>query len=574
MKMGFIRIWLTVVLLQIVCPDILAAKELFANGYSDYAIVLADKASRSEKTAAKELQTLLRTISGATLPIVTHPTNKGIYIGWTKDTGDPRPAETDESFTYKTIGENLYIFGGSERGTMYGVYRFLERELGVHWYTSSFTKIPKRRQFLLHALYHHDSPAICQRLDFYYDALRHHEWAAHNLLNTQYQLTETPYGKMSAIWGMHTFHTLIPPSVYFKEHPEYYSIYKGKRSDKAQLCLSNQSMRIELTKNLLKTITSNPGYWCYDVSQNDNSWPCECTSCQQLVKKYGGHSGAIIWFVNQVAREVGKVYPNIYIGTFAYRYTRQAPQSSIRPADNVVIRLCDIECCFAHSLESCEQNSNFLHDMNDWRRIAKNIYIWDYTTGFHNYLLPFPNFDVLAANFRFFCRSNVIGILEEGAHDAPWSEFSELKQWLIAKLMWNPNQDTDSLATLFINDYYGKAAPFVKQYYDLCRIQVTDNTHFTIKLDWNSNLYSDSFVTKSFNLIQKALASVKDNTEEYKRIQHVAAQLYYLKFRRNMAKSATDGTLQKLKTIIANDHTILAEFGLTLEDLLKTHHYY
>ena len=562
------------ILLLTICQSTQAAGILFAERHSAYSIVLTDNASPSEQTAAKELQAMLRKISGATLPIVKEPAEKGIYIGWAPQTGIPHPDYTDESFTYKTIGENLYIFGGSERGTMYGVFRFLERELGVRWYTSSFTKIPKRAQYTLPELSHSEKPVIRQRLDFYYDALRHHDWAAHNLLNTQYVHKETPYGKMSAYWGIHTFHTLMPPSVYFKKHPEYYSVYQGKRSDKAQLCLSNKAMRIELTKNLLDVIAKNPGYWCYDVSQNDNPWSCECAACKKLEKKYGGHSGAIIWFVNQVAKDVKHYFPDIYIGTFAYRYTRHAPKSSIKPADNVVIRLCDIECCMAHPLEACEKNRSFLSDMNDWRKIAKNIYIWDYTTGFLNYLLPFPNFDVLAANFRYFSRSNVIGILEEGAHDAPWNEFSELKQWLIAKLMWNPNQDIDSLATLFVTDYYGKAAPFVKQYYDLCRKQVDGDTHFTIKIDSQSNLYSDSFIANGTNLMEKALASVRGNTEEQKRTQRIAAQLYYLMLQKNTVKSMTDGTLQKLKSILKDDHTLVSEHGKTLEDVLKRHNYY
>lgn len=568
------RLLIITLLILLTCQTTKASEELFSGGKSTYSIVITDDASLSEQTAAKELQTILQEISGATLPIVSHPVSKGIYIGWTPQTGVPQPNSKDESFTYKTIDNNLYIFGGSERGTMYGVFRFLERELGVHWYTSYFTKITKRDKYILPNLSHSEKPVIRQRLDFYYDALLHHDWAAHNLINTQSLLKKTQYGKMSSYWGMHTFNKLIPPSKYFKDHPEYFSIYRGKRSDKAQLCLSNSAMRSELTKNLLDIIAKNPGYWCYDVSQNDNSWPCECSRCQSLEKKYGGHSGAILWFVNQVAEEVKKTYPDIYIGTFAYRYTRQAPRSSIRPADNVVIRLCDIECCMAHPLEECENNRSFLSDMNNWRKIAKNIYIWDYTTGFLNYLLPFPNFDVLAANFRYFCRSNVIGILEEGAHDAPWSEFSELKQWLIAKLMWNPNQDVDSLATLFIYDYYGKAAPFIKQYYDLCRKQVSDNTHFTIKIDCNANLYKDSFIKKGSRLMRKALSSVRGDTDNLKRVQRIAAQLYYLKLRKNMVKSYSDGTIQKLESIINDDHTIVAEFGVTLDNILTNNAFY
>ncbi len=550
-----------------ICPVIHATDYLFAEGQSAYSIVLGKEASQTEKTAAGELQTILRKISGATLPIVNHPVNKGIYIGWTPQTGAAQPKTTDESFTYKTIAGSLYIYGGSERGSMYGVFRFLERELGVRWYTSSFTKIPKKKRYALRQFSHSESPVIRQRLDFCYDALRHNDWDAHNLLNTQYQLKESPYGSMSSYWGIHTFEKLIPPGKYFRTHPEYFSVYKGKRSDKAQLCLSNRSMRLELTKNLLETIAKNPGYWCYDVSQNDNPWPCECPACVRLTKKYGGHSGAMIWFVNQAAAEVRKKYPDIYIGTFAYKYTRQAPKSNIKPADNVVIRLCDIECCMAHPLEGCKENHNFLSDMNDWRKIAKNIYIWDYTTCFYHYLLPFPNFETLAAKFRYFSRSNVIGILEEGAHDAPWSEFSELKQWLIAKMMWNPYQNVDSLATLFINDYYGKAAPLVRQYYGLCTKQVTADTHFNLRMDCHSGIYSDAFISEGIDLIQQAMARVGDNSEELKRTKRLAAQLYYLKWQRNRIKSSLDGTLRQLQSILKDDPTIIAEHGKTLDDI-------
>ena len=574
MKTGIAISLSATLLILAICQSICATDYLFYNGKSDYSIVIQDGASVSERTAAKDFQSVIRQIGGATLPIVTHSARKGIYIGWTPQTGVPQPENTDESFTYKTIGNSLYIYGGRERGTMYGVFRFLERELGVHWYTSSFTKITKRKNYTLPSLSHSEKPVIRQRLDFYYDALRHHDWVAHNLLNTQYQLVNTPYGKMSSYWGIHTFETLIAPSKYFHTHPEYFSVYKGRRSAKAQLCLSNASMRRELTKNLLDVIAKNPGYWCYDVSQNDNPWPCECLACARLTKRYGGYSGAMIWFVNQVANEVKRRYPDIYIGTFAYKYTRQAPKSGIKPADNVVIRLCDIECCMAHPLETCQTNRSFLSDMNDWRKIAKNIYIWDYTTGFQNYLLPFPNFNVLSANFRYFSHSNVIGILEEGAHDAPWNEFSELKQWLIAKLMWNPKQDVDSLASLFINDYYGEAAPYIKRYYDLCLQQISKDKHFTIKINSNADLYSDAFIHHGAELIQRALTAVANNPTELKRTQRIAAQLYYLKTQRNFVKSATDATLIKLKSIIGNDYTIVAEHGVTLEKQLKDKYHY
>lgn len=552
-----------------------SADYLFRNGQTDYSIVLAADASTSERTAAKELQAYLFQIGRVTLPVVQKSggVGKHIYVGWHKAVGCGRPAGSDDSFCYKKVGADLFIYGGSERGTMYGVYTFLERELGVHWYTSAYTHVPRLKQFALGEINHSESPAFGVRLDFYYDAMHHHDWAARNLLNSQYSSSDGNYGRVVAYWGIHTFHTLVPPAIYFKHHPEYFSVRNGRRTDKGQLCLSNAKMRKVLISNLKQTIADNPGYWCYDVSQNDNQYPCECTSCRQLVERYGGQSGAMLWFVNKVAEEIKKDFPDKYIGTFAYRYTRQAPNSSIKPADNVVIRLCDIECCMGHALTACEQNRSFVSDLEAWKKRTDKIYIWNYTTCFHHYLLPFPNVAALVQNYRYFQSSNVVGILEEGAHDAPWSEFSELKQWLVAKLLWNPHQDADSLARLFIRDYYGKSAPYIQQYYELCQSQVTPTTHFGVYANWSSDLYSSLFLASGQKLVDKALAMSGD-AETQRRVKRIGAQLHYLKLRQNTMRSAADGTLRQFKDIIKNDSTIIREFGYTLDKLLNDLSYY
>jgi len=548
-----------------------ASSCLFANGKSDYVIVLAEDASQSEKTAAKELQEYIRQMSGATLPIMTGSKaahGKLIHIGWTDRVGCERPSDADEGYTYQTVKDDLYIYGGRDRGTMYGVFAFLERELGVHWFTSSYTKVPRMRKFVLKAVNHTESPVIKYRLDYFYQSVKDRAWMAHNLLNASNSFADGQYGSFPALRGVHTFASLISPSDYFQSHPEYFGIYKGKRSDKTQLCLSNEAMCDELIRNLRKVIREKPGYWCYDVSQNDNMLPCECLECAALVKKYGGQSGALLWFVNKVAAEIKKTHPGVFVSTLAYHYTRQAPTSDIKPADNVVIRLCDIECCQAHPLDGCEENKKFLHDMDNWKRIAKHITVWDYTTGFRHYLMPFPNFDVLARNYQYFSRSNVIGVLELGSWNAPWSEFSELKQWLVAKLLWNPRQNTDSLASLFINDYYGKAAPYVRKYYDLCKRLVTDETHFTVSIEWNTDLYNDQFITDAAKLLKKAVAASHDE-ETLRRTNRLAAQIYYLQLRRQTARSLMNGTGIKLREIIKSDSTIVREHNGSVDKLLQ-----
>src|SRR4030095_13180785 len=125
---------------------------LFSKGKSDYSIELSANASESEKWAAKELQIALKEMGGVELPITSSApgNNPKIVIGYNNKvpqmTGINEPANTDESFVYLNAGPDIYIFGGRLRGTMYGVFSFLENELGCRWYTPKVTVIPKREE--------------------------------------------------------------------------------------------------------------------------------------------------------------------------------------------------------------------------------------------------------------------------------------------------------------------------------------------------------------------------------------------------------------------------------------------
>ena len=46
-------------------------------------------------------------------------------------------------------------------------------------------------------------------------------------------------------------------------------------------------------------------------------------------------------------------------------------------------------------------------------------------------------------------------------------DMSELRTYMVSKLMWNPEADTDSLMRTFVNGYYGDAGPYIYQYLKL-----------------------------------------------------------------------------------------------------------
>ena len=521
-----------------ISAQLFAARPLFSRGRSVYSIVLSPDASVSEQTASRELQQYLQEMSGATLPISHNLNTVGpcIYVGYNAKvealTHAPQPATNDETFTYRTIGQHLCIYGGRERGTMYGVFAFLEQQLGIHWYTPTFTKVPQRRTYLLPVLNHTESPALKIRQLYYHEAMENPAWCAHNRVNSIHSSVQNEYGGMYSYGGIHTFEILMPPHEFFATHPEFFSLYDGRRIADGQLCLSNPEVLRTMIARLRTYIDEHPGHWVYSVSQNDNEKPCQCANCRALEQRYGGHSGLMVWFVNQVAAAVEQTHPGILVSTFAYQYTRHAP-TGIRPRHNVVIRLCDIECCLAHPIASDAQNAAFLKDLRDWSSIAPRLYIWDYVVNFSNYLLPFPNFSVLASNLRTFRDNRCIGVMEEGQYQSGESEFSELRAWLLAQLMWNPEQDSDRLIRCFITDYYGAAAPYIQQYFSACQELVSPEVHFQCRIYADDAMYTDRFRQRAAQLLEQARRVVVSDTLLTHRVDNVRLQMLYLKYARS-----------------------------------------
>ena len=522
---------------------------LFADQKSSYRIAIDGQASESEKWAAKELQHWLKQAGSAELPIqdLSQPfSGPQIIIGYNDvvkaKTGEPKPADLDESFRYFNSGANLFIYGGAMRGSMYGVIAFLENELGCRWYTPEVSVIPEKKTYSFDWLDHSEKPGVRVRNDFYFEAFNP-EWAARNRMNGTLGFAESAKqpGGTENYWAVHTFYPLVPPEEFFGKHPEYYSLIDGKRThDHAQLCLTNPDVLKIIVERIKKRMHDSPEYLIYDVSQNDWRNPCQCEKCQAIVQKEGSESGPIIWFVNQVAEAVEKEFPDKFIGTLAYQYTRTPPKY-IRPRNNVVVRLCSIECCFAHDFKTCPENKSFLDDLQKWATLAPHLYIWDYVVNFSHYIMPYPNFNVLQSNIKTLIENNSIGIMEQAAYQSRGGEFSELRAYLISRLLWNPDVNTENAINDFMYGYYGRSGQLVRQYFDLLNSRVTTDTHIHLGLTPEDKLFTDEFINQSYQIFEEA-KKVADNDEILHRVEMASLPIFYLKCKRMPVLSRFDGT--------------------------------
>ncbi len=59
------------------------------------------------------------------------------------------------------------------------------------------------------------------------------------------------------------------------------------------------------------------------------------------------------------------------------------------------------------------------------------------------------------------------GIFEEGDEGHRGGDMEELKNWLIAKMLWDPTLDPEALIQQFLAGYFGEAASHVRRYMDV-----------------------------------------------------------------------------------------------------------
>lgn len=427
---------------------------------SDYRIIIPAEAGPLEKKAADEFQWYLEKISGVLLPIMNdslEATDHEIIIGQSKrlqqekvKTGFKR--DNIDGFLILTKNEKLFITGMSPRGTLNGVYTFLEDYLGCRFYSPEEIFYPSYPQITIPAIKERQTPVFSYR-ELYFPGRYDPKYRAWHKLHSHH----------SGDWGMwvHTFDDLVPPEKYFTEHPEYFSEINGMRVPNGQLCLSNPVVFDVLTENLLEKVNRQPNAHYWSVSQNDNYLACQCAGCQLIAENLGGESGLMLQFVNRVA----SLFPEKTISTLAYQYTRSAPKK-IKPLPNVNIMLCSIECNRSQPIAKDPTGASFVEDLKDWTKLTGNILVWDYVVQFRNYISPFPNLRVLQPNLDLFADFGCRLMFQQGSGQA-LSEFVDLRSYMIAKLLWNPELDPDEIMNDFLYGFYGAAAPFLADYIEM-----------------------------------------------------------------------------------------------------------
>lgn len=439
---------------------------------AEYAIVIAVDADECQRYAVEELRDYVKQLTDVELPIVTKAEDAaGATLPEKAIVLEVENRDSPDAFRLYADGQRLRIVGGGSRGVLYGVYELLETYGGVEWFSSWWTIVPKLDSFVVPgAMDDVQKPAFAMRQA----SCPSPALAARLRLNGRQCFPKGTNVKKfggpahPSIGFGHTMNWLLPPKKYFAEHPEYFAEVNGVRvSERTQPCLTNPDVLRIVTSNVLVALRSNPGREFYPVTQNDwGNW-CTCANCAAVDAEEESHAGTMVRFVNAVAEAVEKEFPSAKIQTFAYKYTQKPPKKT-RLRHNVMPTMCTITADFSEplavSVGAHNRRRNLAGAMRGWAEHATEMFVWDYTVDFRNYLMPFPNGHSLLPNLRFFRDCGAKYVKEQG-YCGP-GEFAELKVWLLAKGMWNPDVEEGPLLDRFFVGFYGAAAPAVREYFE------------------------------------------------------------------------------------------------------------
>ncbi len=443
------------------------------------------------RAAAEELSEYLTAMTGVAVPVAESP-SAAAEGGFLLRVDNTLPADALRI----TVKDGMTcLAGGNGRGVLYAAYRLLEH-LGCRFYAEDTEVIPTLSPADVAAAL---PDGLCveeqspfEFRDLYWIGTYRPDFAVKLRVNAGKAGGGSHKRDIPNEWGgcigyagphfVHTFERLVPAEEFFASHPEYFSMIGGERTAKhlySQLCLSNPDVLNLVIERVKGWLRENPRAGIVSVSQNDSfvlESYCTCPACAAVDAEEGSPAGSLIRFVNAVAEAIEPEFPQVAVDTLAYQYSTVPPRLT-KPRHNVMVRMCTGGCS-SHTISECVRNAGTKSCIEGWAKICDRLYIWDYTTDFAQYLNPFPNLRTLRDNARYFAAHSVKGVFEQGNYQEGKSgEFGELRAFMLAKSLWNPDETPDTEG--FMEAYYGGGAPFVKQYLDFMHDKVKD-VHFNL----------------------------------------------------------------------------------------------
>lgn len=498
-----------------------------------------------ETRLAGELAKYLKQITGKEFPVQaaneTLP-ERAIIIG---AHGIAAPAELGpDGFVIKTQAQHLFIVGGSDQGTAYGVYGFLESQLGCRWWAWDEETVPQRAAIKLGDLDITEKPAF----------------VLHDIWSQEAQTTKNDFlyksrakATVQFTGGNGTMFTYLKP--FYDTHPDFLPMNdKGVRKfNNLHLNYLAPEMPELLAGAIEKDVKKRHGNitdWIYALGQGD--WYHGLDQSPESKQVYAdeawtdphgierpGLVAPLLRMANATSEILQQEYPGIRVGIFPYMSVDSPPGKTV-PGPNVDIYLPRLRYGTTLGIEEAASDLNpnagslkksqmIKDSIEQWAKLAPGrMFIWEYGVNYKNFVKPWPDLRSMAENIKYYHRVGVTGVMIQANYTGTGGDLAVLKNWIWGKLLWNPDQDVDKLLKEFCDGYYGPASAEMLNYVNALEDSVRKPVYRQYDEFYDGEAYlTPEVLAKLQAALDGAEAKTKDgtNTEYYLHVREASASL-------------------------------------------------
>lgn len=526
--------------------------KIVENSKSDYQIVIPDKdRSRPFNYFLEQSANLLRNCilesTGAALPVLEESkaikTRPGIYIGYTakaSSNGINPAAFTAWEYIIKTSGRDIILIGKDaaggrannksndytsyELGTVKAVTSFLEKYCGTRFVIPGINGVSVQKQSEIEL----PSALNISRAGIFKYCIGR---ASHDIF---YDIANNFYPTVrSGSYGGHSHPAAIPQDKYFKEHPEYFALVKGRRythETRPQYCLSNPDVQELIYKELLHKL--DEGYEYAQLAQSDGFIPCECEKCASLygVKRFGEK----LWIMHRnMVERLLKDRPGQKVMILSYEPTAAPPETFREFPSSAIVELCAYSPESLTKWKNCKVPGGF----------TAYIYNWGFykTEGFAPKHVP----EFCKQQIELFKANNIWGIYRCGFGELYGLEGPVYYTW--GKLLEDSTEKPEAIADEFCDFAYPDSSRPMKKFFELLHERLKIYMDCDGKKSWGdpglldgkmpdmlnnvkllSARYPSDVTAKMQSYLDEASSIAKDK-KEIARIKIVKREFEYLK---------------------------------------------
>ena len=433
------------------------------------------------KFAAEEIQRYIEKMSGTKLAIVSDKEDvkgpkilvgRSRYVGEIKDLPTGVTAErNEEGFVIECKKDTITIIGNDNEpyfGTYYAAVEFLNR-LGVRWFMpSDFGEVvPQMKTIVYPEGRVVERPSFRVRMWWCNQSKEMGEQEALWKLRNKMQI------KMDAIIGMpgdSWLRQYMPDIALTNSKPELFARNPNGTINPYMPNLTNPEAAKMVAEKVIAKVKAEAekgnnieflGFAPDDGLPMDHT-PQTLKEWHQGFTDWVGRDGIIAehsiseeWFMfmNRVAEEVAKVYPNLILTSNGYA-NRALPPENVVLHPNMGIMVAQI---WADNLKPFNHPKSWqsqvqFAELKRWTEINKRVFLYEYNhIMLVTLLTAVPQTKRLLINYPMLKSIGVIGFSNESIQ--PYMEEGIASRYMRAKLMWHADMEEGEA---ILNDYYEK----------------------------------------------------------------------------------------------------------------------